>query len=342
MSAFQVTFCANFKSHVDKLSERIMPSNRDGFDAEYEDLVLLDSRVMSNPDEFFTAQLGSNAAKNRYSQVLANEATRVRLTPLTEKGDGEYINANYINADKLFGVPFQYIATQGPMRNTAPDFWRMVWEFKVQFIVMLTAEVENGRVKCHRYWPGVVYESAAYGALSVTLLSENVRAESTYRTFVVTGPGGGELLVQHYCYMGWPDGSVPHNTQGLMDVLYSIGRQPTSTHSPIVVHCSGGIGRTGVFITFHLALALFQLEKSFDVLTIVKKLKMCRSGMVQRKDQYMFCYFALSREMQRMLWAHYHPEEAMAEVARQQINLHQQQQQSLPSQRNIMDVSGEN
>ena len=34
----------------------------------------------------------------------------------------------------------------GPMKQTVDDFWRMVWEYKVQGIVTLTKCVEMGKV----------------------------------------------------------------------------------------------------------------------------------------------------------------------------------------------------
>jgi len=40
----------------------------------------------------------------------------------------------------------RYIACQGPLPNTCPDFWQMTWEQGSSMVVMLTTQVERGRV----------------------------------------------------------------------------------------------------------------------------------------------------------------------------------------------------
>ena len=49
----------------------------------------------------------------------------------------------------------------------------MLWEFNCRGVVMLTRCIENGRVKCDRYWPAD-QEPAIYGDLQTVILREEV------------------------------------------------------------------------------------------------------------------------------------------------------------------------
>ena len=65
-----------------------------------------------------------------------------------------------------------YIVTQGPLKNTAEDFWRMIMEFKSRSIVQLCSSIEEGEEKCYMYWPTKEGEPVEYGRIKVTLQSE--------------------------------------------------------------------------------------------------------------------------------------------------------------------------
>ena len=53
------------------------------------------------------------------------------------------------------GVVYSEIAHDniGPLPHTVTDFWRMVWQEKVETIAMVTNLKEGMKVKCEQYWP---------------------------------------------------------------------------------------------------------------------------------------------------------------------------------------------
>ena len=78
-----------------------------------------------------------------FPSLPADDHTLVPLRPLPGQRRGDYINANYIDG---FLVRNQYIGAQGPLTGTFGAFWRLVWEQRVQIVVMITNLVERNRV----------------------------------------------------------------------------------------------------------------------------------------------------------------------------------------------------
>ncbi|KAB7507413.1 Tyrosine-protein phosphatase 1 [Armadillidium nasatum] len=104
------------------------------------------------------ARKQENEKKNRYRDISPYDGTRVVLKTTL----GDYINASYVNMEiPGSGIINRYIACQGPLSTTTSDFWHMVWEQQSTLVVMLTTVVEQGRVKCHRYWPKI-FESLEF------------------------------------------------------------------------------------------------------------------------------------------------------------------------------------
>ncbi|CAG9530515.1 unnamed protein product [Cercopithifilaria johnstoni] len=91
-----------------------------------------------------------NAHKNRYNDIKAFDATRVKLPVIGNDPSTDYINANFVKGYKGRKM---FIASQGPLDATTDDFWRMIWEHKVRVIVMVANLYERNRCQCAKYWP---------------------------------------------------------------------------------------------------------------------------------------------------------------------------------------------
>ena len=80
--------------------------------------------------------------------------------------NNEYLNASWIPGYKQ---KKGYIASQGPIPESMPSFWHMVWREGCKVIVMVTNEIEGNKLKCHRYWPSREDPEVTYGAVKVRM-----------------------------------------------------------------------------------------------------------------------------------------------------------------------------
>uniref|UniRef100_A0A3Q1DAE9 protein-tyrosine-phosphatase n=1 Tax=Amphiprion ocellaris TaxID=80972 RepID=A0A3Q1DAE9_AMPOC len=220
------------------------------------------------------ARLPENTDKNRYKDVLPYDATRVVL-----QGQEDYINASHV-APPVSGVCLRYVAAQGPLPQTCTHFWQSVWEQRTHTIIMLTTLTERGRTKCHQYWPHPP-EVKDYGPMRVKCHSEECNLAYVTRQFTLTHTQlGEERAVTHLQYVAWPDHGVPDDPSDFLLFISSV-RERRRGDEPLMVHCSAGIGRTGVLITMETALTLLDEGRPVFPLDVVKTVRDQRAMMVQ-------------------------------------------------------------
>ena len=245
--------------------------------------------------------------RNRYANIWPFNWTRVLLKTARNQDDySQYINANHICIPKTFpdcqdvmAGPYdsvftgkdysqcwQYIATQGPIKNTVSDFWQMVYEQQSTVILMLARLEERPGVEaCFQYWPLQVGDALDLEVHSATVDSIRIEfdQEISYpsaavmnseimmiRDFIIIALKDNEIVeqrpVKQVQFLRWPDHGVPklHDMTKLiqyMDDLLSTpaennidNDQPVYQMKNIVVHCSAGVGRTGTFISIYTML----------------------------------------------------------------------------------------
>ena len=242
------------------------------------------------------AELKLNKIKNRFTNMKPYDHSRVKLAILNNAPESDYINANFVPG---FNGNLQFIATQGPTpHDDFKSFWRMVWEYNTAAIVMVTAEIEGSRRKCHRYWPDPTSEppqpTLMYGDIVVRHDATEVVGEHTVRRFTVQRNGETRTL-SHFSFNGWPDRGMPSSATPLLAMRDTVRKTVGSgAAGPVVVHCTTGVSRTGTYIAIdRLACAVESRRRSLEVQPIVANMRNARTQMVQTLAQYTFIYKAL-------------------------------------------------
>jgi len=223
-----------------------------------------------------TATKYNTYKKNMYPNILPNENTLVRLSQ-------GYINANWV-------LNKNYIATQTPMltseANTVGDFWRMVLEKNVYVIVNLSKPGEkrqNGQPKSYQYWST---KPLRFNNLTVKMVKEVKREDNIMIRIIKLTNQNIERIVTLLHYIEWLDFSTPNIKD--MNSLIKLVDHYRIDHTPITIHCSAGVGRTGTFIAIHY-LNKNKNQKQ-NIMKLVNIIRNGRNFSVQTLKQYKFIY----------------------------------------------------
>lgn len=217
-----------------------------------------------------------------------------RWTPYVENrvtlSDGTEMSASPI----VFKSPFHsFIASQAPKESNYPFFWKMVWEKDIDQIVMVTELSEGERDLCYPYWPTDSGTLVLDNGIVVTLLDENTLLSNLQQYLLIrryrVSYEKEEKILTHYWYRNWPDHSFPEETLTLLTMVDAV-KKDKKTQAPILVHCSGGIGRTGIFIfAFH-----FQQRQEFgedlSLFDFAAYLRWQRPRIISKPQTYQFFY----------------------------------------------------
>ncbi|KAM3177608.1 hypothetical protein ACTXT7_004225 [Hymenolepis weldensis] len=261
------------------------------------------------------AFLEENEKKNQNQHIIPYNDNCVILEPESGIEDSTYINASWVDGQEQ---ERKYIATQGPNMNTISDFWRMVWQYNCQCIVMVTSLFEHARLQCERYWPAF---SCTFGALSVTSRVAISTAQYTIREFRVSklqtrprldhNTERPKPLYQHKMHNddphvkriirqfqldSWNKNGLPL-IGAVIELTAKLYAWRKTRDGPIVVHCSDGSGRTGTFICINELLDVIRKDEigaNIPLAQYALKVATSRPQMIDSVKQYSFIYTVLS------------------------------------------------
>ncbi|CAI8496236.1 unnamed protein product [Hanseniaspora opuntiae] len=140
--------------------------------------------------QLFSGDVFEHGIKNRYKSVIPYHKTRVILHEnarrnnqkwgnefgqeknMSSSSSDTYFNGNYLSTpfktrDNPLGL-CPYIATQAPLDHTIRDFYNVLISNKVNLVITLTREIENGMNKCSNFW----VDGKDYDGIKCSLLDE--------------------------------------------------------------------------------------------------------------------------------------------------------------------------
>lgn len=236
------------------------------------------------------ATQSSQLSLNRYL-VIPYRHNAVKLS------DSSYINASLIDGS-CENTTGMFIATQGPKENTTGHFWKMVWEQDVTLIVMLCDFVENDHPKCAAYLPDA--GATDIGDFQITVESDEFPYPSLRERVLSVQHLGEMKSVRHLHVWSWPDQGVPAIREEFHLINYTVSTIKSNwcAESKVVVHCSAGVGRTGLLIgIYNMVTGLEDLIRQgveerirVSVFGTIRRLREQRWGMIVNLKQYKFLY----------------------------------------------------
>ncbi|KYB24896.1 hypothetical protein TcasGA2_TC031803 [Tribolium castaneum] len=234
-----------------------------------------------------------NNNKNRHCKRnnLPYDYNRVVLKKLDGVGTGDYINASYINGVDRSKA---YIASQGPKYYTLRDFWRMIWQEKVEVIVMATNFMNHDGNKrlCAEYLPPKVDSIFECGRIIVELINEE-----NYEYYVKRKLKVRYLKFQReicHIHIKWQSDSQLFYSNDLMPVVKEISQVYEKTLHPVLIHSGYGTTRTGVLILCDMALKMLKSCNTVNIYDLAKKLAEQRCSLINSSQQYIFVHLLIS------------------------------------------------
>ena len=243
---------------------------------------------------------------NQYNDILPYKYNNVPL----EKSNKEININNYINAsfitNPLNNNQNIIIATQTPMKDTMNSFWKMVYNYKIQLIIMLSDISKKEENIPIQYFP------QEKGNIVNIKVSENfnLKIELIHKEDIAPKIAilkkfkiNEEFELKYIQILSWPNKGLPGEifmVNMLMEKLFKYFEEQVKNETPVIVHCYDGVGRTGTLISiFLIMLCLEELKKMkkepiLGIFNTVRKLREQRYSSVTDITQYKFIYdFAL-------------------------------------------------
>ena len=221
-------------------------------------------------EECIVAKNEKNNKKNHAKFSLPYDFNRIILC-------SEHFDTNYINATSLDNL--KVIVTLNPTVFSLQDFLQMVYQYKVSLVVMLTTHteenlIESGQGDFIQYWPTSSGPTkCAPFILTLTKHDSWLAIDKKTITLTHTLDSTTHNFTQ-YTSTKWNSSDEPTDLCSIVKLLKAINSHKSDhPNSPILIHCSDGIAKTGILYTLYKAIQSSIGQNEVDIFHIIKKLR---------------------------------------------------------------------
>ena len=224
--------------------------------------------------------------KSRNSDVLVRDCDR----PMLKLIDGR---SNFINACYLSGylVKDKYVVTEWPLPDTVIDFWRMIFEFKYDVIVMLNEFEVDKQPDFPLFYPQNLNATENFDLLSVSQFGNTV-TENGFTVLDLRITQDGDTVRTKMVFSNqWPnDSALPTKNTTLLSVFSEVGKAAKRFGAPILVVCRDGFTRSGLFCCGASAIEKLVADETVDVFNCVKAIRENRPQLIPNVEQYEYLH----------------------------------------------------
>ncbi|XP_064604730.1 receptor-type tyrosine-protein phosphatase kappa-like isoform X2 [Liolophura sinensis] len=325
-SGHTVIPCSHLPAVVQRLSIKDPRVNMTGIEQEYKNLEKIIKRIELG--ECAAGHQVQNRNKSRDIMLQPPERSRPCLQTGESVEDTDYINAVYVDGYQTVN---SFIVTQWPYKNTVKDVWRLLYDQRIDTLVVL-----NDVKHCRSYpsfWPKKVGGSSEqrFGPIGVRYINCIKYPHVVIRVFQIRklprqkitksrdvgnliqnavklaamSPKGNSNPIQwRYVKMfqirsdSWPSKEkVPSAIDPLVYLMNFVEEWQENNSvmkSPICVMSKDGVSRCGLYCALSVNCSKLQKEGDVDVYNSVRMIKRNRPPLVSCPE-YSYCYMFLSR-----------------------------------------------
>ncbi|XP_008213917.1 receptor-type tyrosine-protein phosphatase F isoform X1 [Nasonia vitripennis] len=230
-----------------------------------------------------------NRAKHRFPETAAS-LNRLYL----KRSSNTDNDSDYIAATSVRGIfkDCQYITTQLPMPTTLADFWRMLSELNVEYVLALQLPDLQDPTYCE-----LIADSQEFGSTKYLKIirQQSSTTDSKYylkeEVLIIDSSEqpSKEQRVKILSYKNWPEFSLPP-VKELVQLWKAFDELPKTNKCPIVIACANGVTASGIWLASSFLLKRMTVDKECDVPQAVQAIRRCRKDFLSQPKYLEYLY----------------------------------------------------